>query len=148
MPISVPKDLQYQERTLSITPWCSIQLQPPLDDKRVRRAIAQGLDFQVFMEMIFQGRDIQRPGGAVPSRMAGYSPELGLPYDLPLARRLLAEAGFPEGKGLPVLKLGFWVKLPGMDEMYRQFEANLGIHCRACYHPFPARIGESSATCI
>ncbi len=139
MPLSVPKDLQFQESPLSINALVFNPAQPPMDDPRVRRAIAQGLDYQVFMEMIFEGRDIQRNGGAVPSRMAGYSPELGLPFDLPLARRLLAEAGFPEGKGLPVLKLGFWAKPPGMDEMYRQFEANLGIHAEHIPIPFPPR---------
>ncbi len=139
MPLSVPKAMQFQERTLSINALVFNPAKPPLDDPRIRRAIAQGLDYQVFMEMIFQGRDIQRNGGAVPSRMAGYSPELGLPFDLPLARRLLEQAGFPEGKGLPVLRLGFWAKPPGMDEMYRQFEANLGIHAEHISIPFPAR---------
>ncbi len=136
-PQLVPEELQFQEKILSISALEFNPALPPLDDPRIRRAIAQGIDFQTVNELIYPGRDIQRPGGVVPSRMAGYSPELGLPYDLPLARRLLAEAGYPNGEGLPVLKFGLWVRLPGIDELYRQLEANLGIHAEHIHTSYP-----------
>ena len=37
--------------------------------------------------------------------MPGHSHRIALAYDLDLARRLLAEAGYPDGKGLPELEL-------------------------------------------
>ena len=39
----------------------------------------------------------------IPPVMPGHSDNAGLPYDLDMARALLAEAGFPGGEGLPEL---------------------------------------------
>lgn len=102
---------------------------PPLNDRRVRQAIAHGLDFKSILDSFKIIGGARRSGGVVPPGMIGHSPELGLPYNLPLARQFLAEAGFPGGKGFPVLKLGIPLKYAGIDEMVRQLEDNLGIHC-------------------
>ena len=42
-------------------------------------------------------------GGAIPPVMPGHGDGAGMPYDPERARELLAEAGFPEGEGLPEL---------------------------------------------
>jgi oligopeptide transport system substrate-binding protein len=39
--------------------------------------------------------------------MPGYEPPEGLPYDVEESRRLLAEAGYPDGKGFPAVELMF-----------------------------------------
>lgn len=75
----------------------------PYRDVRVRRAIAHAIN----RERVMSVDPIARiPAvGILPPGMFGYSPEpKALSYDPELARRLLAEAGYPGGKGLPPLK--------------------------------------------
>lgn len=76
---------------------------PALRDKRVRQALSLAINRQTIT------RDVTRLG-EIPATwftpaMNGYEPPKGLPYDPDRARALLAEAGFPSGKGFPVLTL-------------------------------------------
>jgi len=73
----------------------------PFDDVRVRKALNLAIDREQIT------RDVLRLGQSpakylVPPGIRGYHPpESGISYDAPLARKLLAEAGFPEGRGFP-----------------------------------------------
>jgi oligopeptide transport system substrate-binding protein len=100
---------------------------PPFDNLLLRRALAHGLDFKDIMAAC--GFTWHSSGGLVPPGMPGHSPELGLSFNLPLARSLLSEAGFPQGRGFPILKFGFGVKHGGMEEIFRQLHEHLGIRC-------------------
>ena len=76
----------------------------PFDDVRVRKALALALDKEDIVTKI------TRCGEAVadtlvPPGNAGYQPPQGLAYNLAEARRLLAEAGYPNGQGFPDVKL-------------------------------------------
>ncbi|HZA25970.1 MAG TPA: ABC transporter substrate-binding protein, partial [Dehalococcoidia bacterium] len=86
-------------------------LTPPISKKEVRQALAYALDMKVFQEELF-GPEIYVPRGwthVTPSSL-GYSPELDpYPYDPEKARELLAQAGYPEGKGFPTLVVNTWV---------------------------------------
>ncbi len=75
---------------------------PPLDDLRVRRAIAMAINRQGLAE---EWGISPATGGLVAPGMPGHTPGLALPFDPEQARRLLAEAGYPEGHGLPRLRL-------------------------------------------
>jgi ABC-type transport system substrate-binding protein len=46
----------------------------------------------------FKGSHMAATGGFVHPGMAGHSPVIGLVYDPDLTRRLLSEAGYPNGK--------------------------------------------------
>lgn len=76
----------------------------PLDDVRVRRALALAVNRQ---EII----DTATGGGPVPARalvppgLPGYEQSLCPPRNPELARRLLADAGFPNGDGFPKLEI-------------------------------------------
>jgi peptide/nickel transport system substrate-binding protein/oligopeptide transport system substrate-binding protein len=79
---------------------------PPFkDNKLLRKAINYAIDKDDIIETILEGKF---------SLMKSYVPEgtfyfwndaPGYPYDPALAKKLLAEAGFPEGKGLPTITL-------------------------------------------
>jgi oligopeptide transport system substrate-binding protein len=78
---------------------------PQLKDKRVRQAIALALDDKEAIQIFYNGMatSAQTP---VPPGVNGYDPEFKNPYrtgDIEKARKLLADAGFPGGKGFPVL---------------------------------------------
>lgn len=70
----------------------------PLDDPRVRRAMAHALDTE---EIAKQYRARAALGGIIPPGMPGHSPDLSLGFDPDKARKLMAEAGYPGGRGFP-----------------------------------------------
>jgi ABC-type transport system substrate-binding protein len=130
IPPGTPVSEQLEPFELSTGGLILIPTQPPLDDIRIRRAIAHALDRKDWSDFRRWGeRYTALHGGIVPRGMAGHSPELGLPFDLERAQRLLAEAGYPGGKGFPVLKLYF----PGAtvvrvhEDVKRQLAEGLGI---------------------
>ncbi len=76
----------------------------PFDDLRVRRAISLATDRDSIISQVFPGFRSPANGGFLPPGMPGHSPNIGLPYDPDRARFLLSEAGFPGGKGFPVIE--------------------------------------------
>ena len=77
---------------------------PPLNDKRVRQALALALNRESIVKNVTRGG--QQPAYAVTyPGTAGYMPRAQLKGTLDDAKRLLAEAGFPEGKGMPAIDL-------------------------------------------
>lgn len=78
----------------------------PFRDERVRRAFAMALDRDHIVNDLLTGQVVAK--GLVPPGVPGYDKNLeGIPHDPKAARALLAEAGFPDGKGLPPLELAF-----------------------------------------
>ena len=88
-------------------PWLSTQYvgfdtsRPPFDDRRVRRAFTLATDRETLAGVTLRGYNFPATGGLVPPGMPGHSPGIGLPYDPEQARRLLAETGYPGGRGFP-----------------------------------------------
>lgn len=77
---------------------------PFLSDVRVRRALSLAIDREQLVSALLRGG--QAPAtGFVPPGTGGYAPPSLLRHDLEAARALLAEAGHPEGRGLPVFEL-------------------------------------------
>jgi oligopeptide transport system substrate-binding protein len=98
---------------------------PPFDDRRVRKAVAMTFDRQRLNDQFNIPVSL---GGLVPSGMPGHSPEIGLPFDVELARRLMDEAGYPGGQGFPeIIAISPMGRLDIFEEMTRQWRAYLGI---------------------
>jgi oligopeptide transport system substrate-binding protein len=100
----------------------------PFDDVRVRRALSMALDRQQLVEQVLKSGDVAS-GGLVPA-MAGFVTAKGNVFDLAAAKKLLADAGYPDGKGFPKVTVIYntnnrhklvceWVQ--------QQWKANLGI---------------------
>ena len=73
----------------------------PFNDPRVRKAFAMSVDKKRIVEKITRAGEVPARG-FVPPGIAGYEAAGGLPHDPEAARALLAEAGFPGGKGFPM----------------------------------------------
>ena len=76
----------------------------PFDDVRVRRAFAMAIDRGKLVENVLKGGQIPA-GHFAPPDTAGYTCTSAIEYDVTEARKLLAEAGYPDGKGLPQVEL-------------------------------------------
>lgn len=99
---------------------------PPLDDARVRRALALALDRTTLVEKVLLSG--QPAFNFVPAGLGGYHPAERIAENITEARRLLAEAGFPEGRGFPKLELSTWPVSPAQLEAVQQmWRRELGI---------------------
>lgn len=105
---------------------------PPLNDPRIRRALSLALDRQTLVDRVSRGQQVPARSFTPPGT-AGFQPPDAPIYDPEQARRLLAEAGFPGGKGLPALE-GIYPTadttrtiLEAVQEMWRR---ELGVEVR------------------
>jgi peptide/nickel transport system substrate-binding protein len=74
----------------------------PLKDARVRRAMSKAINRQALVERVMEGA-ARATGQLMPEGMFGYSPALKPePYDPEGAKKLLSEAGYPDGFGLTI----------------------------------------------
>ncbi|NBX67888.1 MAG: peptide ABC transporter substrate-binding protein [Proteobacteria bacterium] len=104
----------------------------PLNNKKVRQALTLAIDRDRIVRLVTRG-------GQVPATMftppgtGGFKPESRLPKDgsqIQKAKQLLAEAGFPNGKGLPSLEILYNTSdnhkkiAEAIQQMWRE---NLGI---------------------
>ncbi|MCB9076027.1 MAG: AAA family ATPase [Anaerolineaceae bacterium] len=122
---SVPK--------LNVNFLCFNTRQRPFDDPRVRRALAMTLDRELLANIVFAGDRVPATGGFVPPGMPGHTPDLALPFDPEQARRLLAEAGFPEGHNFPPIELAMqplWSTAVEYLQQIWQEQLNINVRWR------------------
>jgi oligopeptide transport system substrate-binding protein len=99
-----------QSPALHIDPWAGLYAyvfnikQPPFTDVRVRRAFAMAIDRESIVKNVTRAAE-QPAYFSVPPGVVNYPNPPGFKADLASARRLLADAGFPGGKGLPPIEL-------------------------------------------
>lgn len=102
----------------------------PLSDVRIRRALTMATDREAIARDI---RRLNEPASAtlIPEgSISGYESPQGIGRNIAEAKRLLAEAGFPEGAGLPTLDYLF-TRDGGHDliaqAVAKQWEQTLGV---------------------
>ena len=78
----------------------------PLDDKRVRQALALATDRQKLVNTVLLKTEVPN-SVLVPVNTPGYQSPPALDYDPARARQLMAEAGYPNGEGWPGMEFVF-----------------------------------------
>lgn len=144
-----------REIELSVFGW-SFNLEDPLFKHNValRRAISLGIDREEFIRLFLPGRAVPAHG-PVPPGLEGYDEDFRAEYgryDLDEARRLLARAGYPDGKD-PATGRPLEIRLSdraaqGRSAIYRfyidQF-ARLGLRLLVDEMDFPSLISKIHA---
>ena len=77
---------------------------PQFKDKRVRQALAMAVDRKAIVERVTRGGQLPAFYFTPPDTV-GYTSRTSLRYDPEAARRLLAQAGYPGGKGFPAFDI-------------------------------------------
>lgn len=80
---------------------------PPFNDVRVRRAFSLAIDRESLVDTVLNGLGVPARRGIVAPGFADYPYDSvpALEHDPAQARRLLAEAGYPDGAGFPAVYL-------------------------------------------
>jgi oligopeptide transport system substrate-binding protein len=105
-PTLAAQSRQYTDLT---TFWVHVNnARAPLSNVNLRRALATAIDRKAFVRDIAGGVGLPMTS-IIPPGMPGYQASLGqeLGYDPEAAKKLLAQAGFPNGQGLPNLVFSF-----------------------------------------
>ena len=103
----------------------------PFTDVRVRRALALAIDREAIAGPVMRGS--RAPARAfVPPGTAGYTSTAAVPTDFATARQLLAEAGYPNGRGFPKIEVKMNAD-PGKTKVFeaiqQMWRRELGIEC-------------------
>ena len=137
LPVSkIPVYQREHPEQLRLNPWIGVYfyrintLRPPLDDPRVRQALAMALDRDAICKYVLQGGETPAPF-LTPPDINGYAPSARVTYNVEAARKLLAEAGYPNGEGFRSIDI-----LYNTDEKHRtiaeviqqMWKKNLGIN--------------------
>lgn len=103
---------------------------PPFDNPKLRRALALAIDRDSISRHLLHGS--RAPAHHfVPTGLAGYDSRARVPDDFAAARRLLAEAGFPGGQGLPRFEIQVRndeLQPKIIEAVQAMWERELGVH--------------------
>ena len=101
----------------------------PFDDVRVRRALALSIDRETLVSKVTLADELPAYDFTPPD-LIGFKSRHSIKGDLAEAKRLLAEAGYPEGKGFPKVELLYntlekhQIIAEALQQMWRK---NLGV---------------------
>jgi oligopeptide transport system substrate-binding protein len=100
----------------------------PTNNVKVRQALVHAIDRRQIARVMANG--VHPLLGWIPEGMFGYEPDVGLAFDVPLAKKLLAEAGYSDRSKFPRIAIAFnnhedYKKIA--ENIQAQLKKNLGI---------------------
>jgi len=103
---------------------------PVITNKKVRQAINYGFDREKMLQYL--RNNIGRPAtaGFIPAGLPSFNPQVvkGYYYDVNKAKQLLKEAGYPNGEGLPNIKLVTNASYQDLGTYITKALANIGLN--------------------
>lgn len=114
---------------------------PILKNKKIRQAMNLAYN-RADANKHFYNNSAVEAQGVIPPGIAGYRKEFKNPYtryDLAQAKKLLAEAGYPEGKGLPAFQLEVRSETVARQagELFAKNMADIGIKIKVNQNTWP-----------
>jgi ABC-type transport system substrate-binding protein len=122
-------DPAYKDQIVQYTELGTFYLQynvtkKPFDDPKVRIAIGHAIDRKTMVDKVLAG--VGTPATSlIPPGMPGHIDGIGQEYDVNKAKQILAEAGYPEGKGLPPNIVASYNNLGTWPQVMQFVQANL-----------------------
>lgn len=116
----------------------------PLKDKRIRRAINHGFDREKMIKYLRNNIGIAGHWGMLPPSLSGFDSTASYEYNPQKCMTLLAQAGYPQGKGLPEITLSTTASYLDLCKYIQQQLGLAGIKVRLDVCP-PAALRESMA---
>lgn len=116
---------------------------PLARSKLLRQALNLAIDRHRIVTYVTHGRGIPASYGVLPPTMPGFSASVrGYRYDPDSAKRLLAIAGFPDGKGLPslLLQLGNSERTAAVAEAVQEMWRSIGVRADLRMVDFPQHL--------
>jgi len=116
---------------------------PLARSKALRQALNCAIDRHRIVTYLLSGRGIPAYHGVLPPTMPGFNDSIqGYRYDPDRARRLLAQAGYPNGKGLPklLLQLGNSQRTASIAEAVQAQWKDIGIDVELRQVDFPQHL--------
>jgi oligopeptide transport system substrate-binding protein len=132
--------------------YIAVNMKDPIlgKNKALRQALAAAIDVQAEIDVLLNGRG-RKIESVVPYDLAGNERETGAPVrkrDLVLAKKLLADAGYPGGAGLPPLTLSFYLTdadTHNMFDLLRSQFAAIGVQLKGSFADLPTFTQATSA---
>lgn len=115
--------------------------------KEVRLAFNYAIDREKIVNYTLQGEGVPAEGGIVPPSLKGYDAKAlkGYTFDPDKAHKLMAQAGYPDGKGFPKLTLqinsgGGDRNIQTAEVIQKMLKENLGIEIEINVMPFAEQL--------
>ncbi|MDQ3809558.1 MAG: ABC transporter substrate-binding protein, partial [Chloroflexota bacterium] len=142
------QNLQVAEANTLVAQYIQVsQVKPPLDDPRVRKAIALAFDYKGFIEGVYLGHATQ-PQGVMARGIPFHDSSLAmLQKDIPQAKQLLAQAGHASG-GFDLEYVAVSNDPPerGAGLVLQEGLKELGINLRVVEQTWPTMVGRMQTT--
>jgi oligopeptide transport system substrate-binding protein len=126
---SIRNDPAYKDQVVQYTELGTFYLQynvtkKPFDNPKLRVAISYAFDRKNLVDKVLAG--VGQPATSlIPPGMPGHLDGIGQDYDVNKAKQVLAEAGYPDGKGLPQNIQTSYNNLSTWPQIMQFLQANL-----------------------